>query len=237
MDKIRPTKRLGDDLYRALSSMIENSEIAEGSRLPAETELAERFGVSRPTVRETLARLRDEGLIASRRGSGSYVQARPLSSSKMARQTFQDVDSFEQIKQCYEFRKAVEGEAAFLAARALNDLSLAELNQAVVLLDQSIAARAVGAEADFNFHLTVAKASRNSWFVSAMEAMRGQIQVTIEIARRLSLNKSNVHVLSVQAEHIAIFDAIKLKDGTAARELMREHLDRTCNRIFRGSTT
>src|SRR5450631_399187 len=106
MDKIRPAKRLGDDLYRALSAMINRSEIAEGSRLPAETELALRFGVSRPTVRETLARLRDEGLIASRRGSGSYVQARPAVSSDAPKPTFRDVDSFEQIRQCYQFRAA-----------------------------------------------------------------------------------------------------------------------------------
>ena len=69
MDRIRPARRLGDELYESLTSKIERREWPEGGRLPTETVLAEQYGVSRPTVRETLARLRDDGLIASRRGS------------------------------------------------------------------------------------------------------------------------------------------------------------------------
>jgi GntR family transcriptional repressor for pyruvate dehydrogenase complex len=228
-------RRLGDKLFDALTAMIERNEIVEGQRLPSETALAERFGVSRPTVRETLARLRDEGLIASRRGSGSYVQALPQDRTAIHTPAFRVVDSFNQIRQCYEFRAAVEGESAFLAATARSEAQLAELRGAIALLDQSISARALGVEADFSFHLLVATASGNSWFVSALQAMRAQIEVSIEIARRLSLHKSDAHLVAVQAEHVAILDAIAGQDGAGAREAMRDHLSSTCNRIFGGS--
>ena len=68
--------RLGDQLYHRLAVLIERGEFAEGGRLPPETELAERFHVSRPVIREALSRLRSVGVIVSRRGSGSFVQKR-----------------------------------------------------------------------------------------------------------------------------------------------------------------
>lgn len=236
MDWIRPARRLGDELYEALTSMIERNEIVVGSRLPSETDLAKRFGVSRPTVRETLARLREEGVIASRRGSGSYVQSRPATQAAVPQQrpAFRAVDSFDQIKQCFQFRAAVEGEAAALAAESRSPAHLDAIQVAIAALEQSVSTRTLGTEADLAFHLAVAKASCNSWFVSALEAMHQQIEVSIEIARRLSLHKSDEHLLSVQAEHVAVLDAVKARDPEAARHAMREHLEKTCNRIFRG---
>ncbi len=233
MERIRPAKRLGDNLYDTLASMIERQEVAEGARLPAETQLAQQFGVSRPIVRETLARLRDEGLIASRRGSGSYVQRR-AQSLPPARPTFQQIDSFEQIEKCYEFRKAIEGEACFLAAKLRDDSQMEDIEQSILLLEKAIENRTVGSDADFQFHFRIAIASGNSWFISALEAMRSQIETTIEIARTLSLANSDAHIHAVQAEHVAIFSAIRRRDPVAARDAMRVHLSRTCERIFHG---
>lgn len=233
MDRIRPAKRLGDELYDSLASRIERRELPEGARLPAETVLAQQYGVSRPTVRETLARLRDEGLIASRRGSGSFVQFRPASERAEAKPAFHEINSVEQIRQCYAFRKAIEGEAAFLAAGARSDSQLADIQRTIELLDEAMAAREVGADADFQFHASVACASGNSWFVSALQAMRHQIEVTIDIARRLSLDNAEGR-LQAQAEHVAIYDAIRRRDAIGAREAMRNHLSRTCDRILLG---
>jgi GntR family transcriptional regulator, transcriptional repressor for pyruvate dehydrogenase complex len=240
MNRIRPVRRLGDDLYRSLAAMIVSDDLPEGARLPPEMDLALQYGVSRPTVRETLARLRDEGLIASRRGSGSYVQRRAMGftetkvGSAPLQPSFREIDSVEQIKNCYEFRKAVEGEAAALAADAHSEALLAEIRKAVAGLDRAVAERAVGADADFQFHLALAAASRNSWFVAALQAMRRQIETTIDIARKLSLNKPQSHLDAVQSEHVAIYDAIRRRDPAGAREAMRSHLTNTCDRIFRG---
>ena len=223
--------RVGDQLYESLISVLR--ELDEGARLPAETVLAQRYGVSRPTVRETLARLRDEGLIASRRGSGSYVQHRRAAQAQ-AGPTFHEIDSVEQIRQSYEFRKAIEGDAAYLAAEARSESQLDDIRRATEFLDEVVAARVVGAEADFHFHETIANASGNSWFVSALIAMRPQIELTMDIARGLSLGKTEGHLRAVQSEHVAILDAIGRRDPGGARDAMRDHLARTCDRIFRG---
>jgi DNA-binding FadR family transcriptional regulator len=242
MDRIRPARRLGDDLYRSLAALIERRELPEGARLPGELALAEHFGVSRPTVRETLARMRDDGLIASRRGSGSFVTRKGAVAADLANATvpaafpaYRAIDSFTEIKQHYVFRRAVEGDAAFVAAEFRSDAQLAAIARAIGRLDGVIAERSVGADADFQFHLSVAVASGNSWFVATLEAMRVQIELTIDIARRLSLGKSHEHLVDVQGEHIAIHDAIRRRDAEEARASMRDHLDKTCDRIFRGT--
>lgn len=237
MYRIRPAPRLGDDLYRSLASMIDRQELPEGARLPAEIELASQYGVSRPTVRETLARLRDEGVIVSRRGSGSYVQRRPSPVAPTAAPTYRAIDSVEQIKQSYEFRRAVEGEAAFLAAQTHAESHIADIARALTHLDQAVSERAVGAGADFRFHLAVAAATRNSWFVATLQAMRAQIEVTIEIARTLSLSRSAAHLQAIQGEHVAIYEAIRRRDSEAARDAMRDHLSKTHDRILLGTAS
>src|SRR5580698_437909 len=73
---VNPPTRLGEQLAVRIADLIAHGEFSNGDRLPAETELAERFGVSRPVIREALSRLRLTGVIVSRKGSGSYVQKR-----------------------------------------------------------------------------------------------------------------------------------------------------------------
>ena len=68
---------LGDQLYDEFFRLIVEGEFPENTRLPAESELASRFGVSRPIVRQALSRLKADGLIVSRRGSGNFVLRRP----------------------------------------------------------------------------------------------------------------------------------------------------------------
>jgi DNA-binding FadR family transcriptional regulator len=237
MAPIRPTTRLGDQLYEALLTMIDRQELAEGTRLPAENELALSYGVSRPIVRETLSRLRDEGLIVSRRGSGSYVQRVEKPADGPAPSGFGQIDSFDQIEKCYQFRKAIEGEACFLAATKRTPSQLEEIRQALSLLDHAVETRSIGSDADFRFHISLAKASGNDWFVSALLSMRGQIETAIDIARSLSLSRSAEHLRTVQEEHVAIFTAVEDGDGTRARQAMRSHLTNTCQRIFRGPQT
>src|SRR5271169_1636487 len=66
--------RLGDHLSSRISDLIEQGEFGDEGRLPSELALADRFGVSRPVVREALSRLRSQGVIVSRKGSGSYFR-------------------------------------------------------------------------------------------------------------------------------------------------------------------
>src|ERR1700728_4154358 len=69
--------RLGDQLSSRISDLIDRGEFGDEGRLPSELALADRFGVSRPVVREALSRLRSRGVIVSRKGSGSYIKKSP----------------------------------------------------------------------------------------------------------------------------------------------------------------
>ena len=97
------------------------------ARLPSETELARRFGASRPVVREALARLREDGVIVSRQGSGSYVKRRP----DPAVLRFVPVGSIADVQRCFEFRAGLEGAAAALAAERWEDADIAEIRRAL----------------------------------------------------------------------------------------------------------
>jgi GntR family transcriptional regulator, transcriptional repressor for pyruvate dehydrogenase complex len=231
---IRTSRRLGDELYDALVGLIDRGELTDGSRLPPENEIAQTFGVSRPIVRETLSRLRDDGLIISRRGSGSYVKKTPANLALAARIEFGPISSLDQIAKCYAFRIAIEGEAACHAAANRTTEDLAVIRDNLMRLGSAIETDQVGADVDYNFHMAVTRASANEWFVSAMLVMRQQIQFTIDLARTLSMLRSAEHIQGVQTEHVMIYNAIEAGEQEAAKAAMRQHLSNACDRIFRG---
>src|SRR5271170_935157 len=101
--------RLGDHLSGRISDLIERGEFGDEGRLPSELALADRFGVSRPVVREALSRLRSRGVIVSRKGSGSYVQKPPASDpGPIGAPGFWPIDSLAAVRKCFEFRTGVE---------------------------------------------------------------------------------------------------------------------------------
>src|SRR5918994_190000 len=107
--------KLSAGIYEKLFERIVGGEFPVNARLPSETELARRFGASRPVVREALARLRDDGLIVSRQGSGSYVKRRP----DQAVLQFVPVGSIADIQPCFEAgRLGVDADERFHRAVA-----------------------------------------------------------------------------------------------------------------------
>src|SRR5215213_6276662 len=126
--------KLSSAIYERLFEGIVSGEFPVNARLPSETELARRFGASRPVVREALARLRDDGLIVSRQGSGGYVKRRP----DEAVLRFVPVGSIADIQRCFEFRVGLEGAAAALAAERWEEQDLAEIKAAFAELETCI---------------------------------------------------------------------------------------------------
>jgi DNA-binding FadR family transcriptional regulator len=227
-------ERLSDVLYQRLASMIGAGGYTEGSRLPSESDLAERFSVSRPMVREVLSRLRESGVIISRKGAGSFVQRQP-NSTEPSSIGFAPISSLAQVKKGYEFRIGVEGEAAFWAAKNRTPQTLAQIRASLDQLEEVIERRALGVDADYEFHLAIARASANEFFEAVLISMRAPMTFAINLSRSLSLTRPLERLRIVQAEHVAIFEAIEAGNKEAACAAMRRHIGNTCDRVFEGS--
>ncbi|MFY7926392.1 MAG: FadR/GntR family transcriptional regulator [Aquidulcibacter sp.] len=223
--------RLGDQLYELILARIVKGEFAEGERLPSEVRLCEEFGVSRPVVREALSRLQADGLVVSRQGSGSYVMRRP--SEEMI--SIAPAGSIAELMRCFEFRIALEGETAALAALRRTPDDLRQIDAAMQGLDAVIAQGEVGTGPDVDLHMAIARATRNKLFEISLKSIFAQLEGGMQLARSLSLRRSRVRLETVQHEHSAIVDAIRAEDSEAARAAMRAHINNARNRILTDS--
>lgn len=218
-------------IYDGIVGLIVSGEFAENARLPSEIELSRRFGASRPVVREALARLRDDGLIVSRQGSGSYVTRRPDD----AVLRFVPVGSIADIQRCFEFRVGLEGVAAALAAERWESGDLAEIRSAYDALEICIRTGQLGVDADARFHEAIARATHNHYHVSVQLSLQAHIAVGMNLTRNLSMLRTDARLRLVQDEHAAILAAIKARDAAGARAAMETHIENARRRVFDGA--
>jgi GntR family transcriptional regulator, transcriptional repressor for pyruvate dehydrogenase complex len=227
--------RLGDHLSTRIAELIGRGEFDHAGRLPSEVVLANRFGVSRPVVREALSHLRSMGFIVSRKGSGSYIKKpSETAAHPVGAVGFGPVNSLAEVKKCYEFRIGLEGEAAYCAAQNRTPEALAAMRQALKRMEEAISRGLIGTSADVEFHMAVARASDNEFFETVMQSMRMPMEFAINLARSLTLTRPLEHLRAVQTEHVTMFEAIEARDKDAARVAMRAHIEDACTRIFEG---
>lgn len=226
----RQQLKLSDQVYEAVLTDIVQGRFPEGAKLPTETTLAQEFDVSRPVVREALARLRDDGLIQPRQGAGSFVLKRPGS----ALLRFAPIGSIADMQRCFEFRIAVEPMAARLAAIRRDETVLAEIEAALEGLDEAINLGTINISSDFDFHKAVAKASGNSYFATTLQSLEQSMKTAMQLNRQLSLLNPLDRLSLVQSEHRVVYQAIVDKDGDAAFQGMHMHIEKSRNRVFDG---
>lgn len=226
-------RKLSDRAYENVLSMISDGKIVVGDKLPSEHSLSEELQVSRPVLRQALKQLREDGVIVSRQGSGSFVQRRP----DAAALGFAPVGSIADIQRTFEFRAAVEGEAAYFAAERRTDADLEKLRASLDELDRCVRDADLGVEADESFHVAVCVASGNNYFLAARTSMQSNILTGMNLTRNLSLTKPQNRMDLVQQEHYAIFDAILAEDPAAARDAMRAHVENARKRVFTGTSS
>jgi GntR family transcriptional regulator, transcriptional repressor for pyruvate dehydrogenase complex len=215
-------------IYSDILNRIIEGEYRAGDRLPTEHALAERFETSRPTVREALAQLRADGIIATRHGSGTTVQRRPDPDLRR----FAPLESLSDIRRCYEFRVITESGGAALAAHKADDADIEAIRRQWHTLQQVIETEGIGAKDDFGFHLAVARASKNQFFITSLSFIHEQVEFSMNLSRNLSLVKSIERQQLVQQEHLAVLEAIRRRDAEEAGQAMRRHLENAMVRMF-----
>ncbi len=222
----RRPRNLALALVDAFSQRIQAGAMAPGSKLPPEATLMAEFGVSRTVVREALSMLQAFKLVVTRHGIGTFVIG-PSDEQAAFRVTTDQVATLRDVIAVLELRIAVESEAASLAATRRSAEQLRRMRLALDAVKAAMDAGEAAVEADFQFHLEVARATQNTHFENLLLAL-GQ-QVIIPRARLgsgapLVGSADWTYLQRVQAEHESIFDAISAQDPEAARTTMRMHL-------------
>lgn len=223
-DSRRRYERIAEELRADIAS----GTYAVGQRLPSERDLALRFKVSRPSVREATIALELDGLVEVRYGSGVHVVA-TVPTNGVAGIT--DFGPFELL----EARRALEGETCALAAQRMTHEQLAELTVLVAeMRTENEHDVAQSEDADRRFHELIAEATGNSALLAAVK--------TLWTARQRSpqykLLSHKVRAKGVKPridEHNRIVAALKRKDADGARTAMRDHLARVIDELLKAT--
>ncbi|KKB38752.1 FadR/GntR family transcriptional regulator [Bacillus thermotolerans] len=219
--RIKPRK-IYEEVAEAILSMIKSGQLKPGDKLDSVQQLAENFQVGRSAVREALSALRAMGLLEMHQGEGTYVRAfnpnmlsLPVHIAVLMKK--------EDVKNLLEVRRILEVGAVEAAAARWTEEHLAEISAA---LEQMKGANdeELGEEADFRFHMAIAKASQNDLLISLMNNVSEMMVTTMRETRRLWLYSKKSTLERLTQEHASIYEAIKMRDGAKARQLMLSHL-------------
>lgn len=219
--------RVYEDVVEQIQAAILDGKIVVGERLPAERELCEQLHTSRGTVREALRILEQKGLIEIRLGAngGAYVQG--AGSTLIAENLNMLLRSNDiSLEHLEEFRAAIEGSAAYLAARRITPEGIAELQsllvQAGALRQQGLAQWDAFVRVDEKIHQVIARASANPLY----DYVLGSIHVNIHHFYNMFLEAGSGVMEENYQDLKAICTAIINQKAEEAADLMRTHVRR-----------
>lgn len=220
--KVRPTKA-STEVAQQLLRAIKEGVFPVEAKLPAEAELAQMMGVSRPTVREALSALEAVGLIEARPGIGNFVK-NPTES--MAFEALFLLETEASCLEIMEARTILEPGVAELAAQKRTDDQISLLFAICEEL-QSLADPTRFDEyftADKRFHLALVQATNNSLLAAAMTPLINTMDQRIyrEFTREYYM-KDLPSITEVASLHRQVAEAVATKDTKKAREAMQAH--------------
>lgn len=209
--KINEYLPLRDIVFQTLRNAIITGELQPGERL-METQLAEKLGVSRTPIREAIRKLELEGLVVMVPRKGAQV-------AQFTEKDIQDV---------LEVRAALEALAAKLACRRMDDRSFLKLQLAIA--EYSYAAKNKDLETmiekDVEFHDIICNATQNDKLIQLFNNLKEQVN-----RYRITYLKNAEDSETVEAEHLAILEALKNKDEEVASNLASKHIHTQCDSI------
>ncbi len=217
-------KSMHGRIVRELGLRILAGELAPGERLPGEPELAAKYEVSRPVLREAVRVLVAKGLVLSRQRAGAIVRPRSewhLLDPDVLYWMIQTRPAPEFVQMLMAMRRNFEPGAAALAAQAATDEQLAGIAQAY---DGMVAATTADEllEPDLAFHRRIAEATGNDLMAYIGTMLSLALRESIKLSSRLP----DTHASSLP-RHKAILAALQRRDAAAAHQATVRQLDAT----------
>lgn len=225
---------LVDRVHEQVLRLIVRGEFPRERKLPTESELCERFGVSRTVVRAALIRLRADGHLRSQQGSGWIV----VRGSEAGTLRYPPIRSVADLERSYEFRIVVEGQAAWLAALRHTPEDLHAIEEALAEADSDHARFApdLAPELNFRFHRAVARATANPFFMATLEAIPNLIGAGPVELRYPGLDDPEARRRLIVEEHREIYRAIAARDAPAAKAAIERHIASARQFVFERQT-
>lgn len=218
-------EKLSSAVVRQIEMLILRGILRPGERLPSERELAERLGVSRPSLRDAVGVLQETGLLSSKPGAGIYV-ADVLGSafSPALTQLFARHD--DAVFDYLSFRRDMEGLAASRAARLASDTDLKVVQTIFDKMKAAHPARntEVEGQLDAQFHMAIVEASHNVIMLHMMRSMYELLREGVFYNRQIMFKQRTTRGALLD-QHRAINDALQARDPEAARQAVESHLD------------
>lgn len=217
---IEPIKstRIYEEIVRQIKAMIAEGRLKSGDQLPPERDLAEKFVVSRTSVREALRALESMGLVEIRPGEGTFVREvsvealiEPLALAMLSQR--------EAIGELFEARRLLEPSIAALAARRATPDELKEMERILDEQAREIAEGRNGLAQDAQFHAALASAAHNRVIVRIVHAMMDLLAQSREESLSTPGRPERSH-----EDHRRILAAVSRHDADAAAQAMRDHV-------------
>lgn len=223
-----PARAMSDHVAQQLLKQIEVGSFSATGKLPTEAVLAQEFGVSRTVIREAISRLKNEGVVEPRQGSGVFVAAhgtvRPL------RIDYAEAVEPGSVVQILALRRAIEAEVASEAAMRRSDADMVAIDAALAKIDQAVAEGEDGVTEDVAFHRAIAAATGNPYFLKTLTFLNQYLEAGTVVTRRNEALREDFS-RQVREEHAAIAAAIRAGDPMAARNAARTHMYNAARRL------
>jgi GntR family transcriptional regulator, transcriptional repressor for pyruvate dehydrogenase complex len=218
---IEPVVRhsLSDDLAKRVRGLIREGKYRPGDRLPSINEMARRFGVGHPTLREALKKLETLGIVYIRHGSGVYV-GRDDNSLLISNPVFSGAATRKLLTDLIEARIPVEVTSVELAAHNASEEDLWEMRALLTRAADNLENEEALSAANLSFHRAVAAASGNSVLAQILEVLTNLFQAEQRLILRIYGSREQDY-----REHVEILDALERKDAPLAVARMRAHLE------------
>jgi DNA-binding FadR family transcriptional regulator len=227
-----PGAGLSDQVEAYLRDHIVANRLMPGDRLPSEAEISRTLGISRPIVREASKTLSALGLIEA--GAGRYPRVSGLQGSVVQR-FFEDavLTGQGEARQILEVRRGIEISMAGLAAQRRGPEMAGQLGGLVDRMATCIDQPNAYVELDMAFHMALARASENPFYVVLVDGCRGAFEASMTVGLRHRFGAAELD--RVQRLHVAIVEAVSAGDADRAAAAMTSHFDDALAALYRNA--